>query len=244
MKITTLMVMSLMLAMLSGCTTMSETSVDVGLIPQPTDKIIPLQIPKPILSLDVYDKKRGARVDKDVLSLTSKEIRERLTSTETFVTIEKYDASGRIGYLGANAKASKGSYKVTFDYINYTIKDITPNQGSSEPVQGRIGVGLRITADLTTTSNGVDLSNLLPIALAVQENKAYGQLKFLAYGISNDKVASLTPTYTALDIGSIQKALEAIATVRILFNLDDTKLEPYLLGVSVKGVTESIKLNQ
>ena len=225
-------ILMMIVSVLSACSSMENANMDVGVIPLPADKIIPIETPKPTNTIDIYDKKRGVRVDRDILSLSSKEIRERLTSTETFVTVEKYDASGRVGYLPLEAKASKGRYKITFDYVNFTIKDITVNSNPVKVIQGRVGVGLRITADLTTSSSGVDLRNLIPIAFAVQENKAVGQLKFLAYGISNDKVASLTPTNAVLDVSSVQKAIEAIATVRVLFNLDDTKLEPYLLGVS------------
>lgn len=219
--------------LLSGCGTMKNASIDAGVIPLPEDKIVPLQIPKPIRTLDIYDSQLGVRVDKDILSLTSKQIRERLTTTETVVTIEKYDGSISLGYLGANAKAAKGRYKITFDYVNSTIKDVSLNKNEADTIQGRIGVGLRITVDLTTTSNGLDLSSLLPIALAVKDEKATGTVRFLAYGLSNEKFSSLlTPTIATLSPDSIQKTIESIGAERIIFNLDETKLEPYLLGIS------------
>ncbi|MHB1399024.1 MAG: hypothetical protein ACYDAI_13985 [Trichloromonadaceae bacterium] len=126
---------------------------------------------------------------------------------------------------------SKGSYKVTFDYANYTNQNITFSDDKSRAI-GRIGVGLRITADLVTTENGIDLGGLLPLGLAAQDKKVSGRLSFLVYGMSNDKVAIAVPSQSILDVTSIQQSFEAAATVRVLFGLEDTKLEPYIMGVA------------
>lgn len=218
------------LATISGCATMdypssfSNTSI--------ATQMIPLEIPMPVRTIDVYDDKLKKRVDKDVLSLKPSEIRGRLTSTETFITVEKRDSSGSLTYLGAGGKVSKGSYRVTFDYTNYTNQNIAFSDSGNDKSIGRVGVGLRITADLETSSNDVDLSGLIPIGLAAQDKKVTGQLKFRVYGMSNDKVSLSAPTQSILDVSSIQKSFEAAAAVRILFGLDETKLEPYLIGVA------------
>src|SRR5690606_38330640 len=115
----------------------------------------------------------------------SDDIRRRLTSTETLISVERRDSSGGFSYLGSGGKVSRGTYRVTFDYANYTNQRVTFI--NDESAIGRIGVGLRITADLEIKKNGVDLSGLIPIALAAEDNKVSGQLSFLVYGISNDK---------------------------------------------------------
>jgi hypothetical protein len=220
------------IATLSGCATVVEG--DKAMIAGGTvakAQMIPTEIPMPIKTIDVYDAVQKKRVEADVLSLKSKEIRDRLTSTETLISIEKKDASGSLSYLGAGGKVAKGSYRVTFDYANYTNQNITFDADKSTAI-GRIGVGLRITADLDTSENGVDLGGLLPIGLAAQSNKVSGRLSFRVYGMSNDKVALAVPTNAILDVTSIQQSFESAATVRVLFGLEDTKLEPYLIGVA------------
>jgi hypothetical protein len=186
----------------------------------------------PIKTIEVYDTATQKRVEVDVLSLKSSDIRGRLTSTETFITVEKRDSSGALTYLGAGGKVSKGSYRVTFDYANYTNQNVSFSDGEKDGAIGRIGVGLRITADLETLAGSVDLSGLIPIGLAAQDQKLTGHLKFLVYGMSNDKVSLAAPTQSILDVSSIQKAFESAAAVRILFGLEETKLEPYLIGVA------------
>ncbi len=212
---------------LSGCAT---ASLDYAVIVKA--KMIPTEIPLPIKTIEIYDAQQKKRVEADVLSLNSATIRERLTSTETFITVEKRETSGSLSYLGAGGKVSKGSYRVTFDYANYTNQNISFNGDNKDTAIGRIGVGLRIIADLVTSESGVDLSGLIPIGLAAQDNKASGQLSFLVYGMSNDKIGLAVPATSILDVSSIQKSFEAAAAVRILFGLESTKLEPYLIGVA------------
>lgn len=218
---------------ISGCATNVDTPkmlVETGNISKV--QMIPTEIPMPVRTIDVYDTAQRKRVEVDVLSLKPKDIRDRLTSTETFVSIEKRDTSGSLSYLGAGGKVSKGSYRVTFDYANYTNQNITFSGEDKSTAIGRIGVGLRITANLETTENGVDLGGLLPIGLAAQDKKVNGQLSFRVYGMSNDKVALAVPSNSILDVTSIQQSFESAATVRVLFGLEDTKLEPYLIGVA------------
>lgn len=211
---------------LSGCaiTTMPVTDV------VSSQGMIPVANPSPVKTIEIWDAQQQKRIETDVLSLKSADIRGRMTATETIISIQKRDTSGSLTYLGASGKVSKGSYRVTFDYSNWTNQPIAFEGGGS--ALGRIGVGLRITADLVTLENGIDLGGLLPIGIAARDRKVTGQLSFLAYGLSNDKVAIAVPSQSILDESSIQKSFEAAATVRVLFGLDDTKLEPWLMGVS------------
>ncbi|NWA29212.1 hypothetical protein HX866_30435 [Pseudomonas gingeri] len=204
--------------------------------------IIPLDAPRPIKTIEVYDAKTKRRVEADVLSLKSSEIRGRLTTYESLTTVQKRDSSGGLTYLGSGAKVAKGTYIVTFDYVNSTVQDVEFNDGVDRRATGKIGVGLRITAEITTLSNDVDITGLLPIGLAFRDNKVSGSLRFNAFGLSNDKVASLVPaTMQNVDFMGIQKAFEAAATVRLLIGLDETKLEPNLIGVSGVRVDDAKK---
>lgn len=230
MKLLRLIVIAPMITYL-GCAsiTVPKTAVN-GSIENSRARMIPAEIPMPITTIQIYDANQKKRVEEDVLSLKPAVIRSRLTSTETLVSVEKRDISGSFTYLGSGGKVAKGSYKVTFDYANYTNHIIIFND--NKQAIGRIGVGLRITALLETTENGVDLSGLIPIGLAAQDQKISGQLHFLVYGMSNDKVSLAVPSQAILDVSAIQKSFEAAATVRILFGLEDTYLEPYLIGVA------------
>lgn len=220
-----------LLNIVSGCATIEGPSAYVD-GPASTTKMIPTPVPRPVRTIEMYDATQGKRLEKDVLSLSASDIRDRLTSTETLVAIEKRDASGALTYVGSGGKFSRGSYRVTFDYVNYTNQAVQFAGATQTEAIGKIGVGLRVTADLETLSNEVDLSGLMPLALAVKNGKVTGQLQFLVYGMSNGKLPLAVPSQSILDESSIQKSFEAAAAVRILFGLQDTRLEPYLIGVA------------
>lgn len=225
---------------LSGCASILTTTHTID-SPSSTSmaRMIPSENPMAVNTIEVWDSSQNKRVEADVLSLQPAIIRSRLTSTETLISVEKRDASGTFTYLGSGGKVARGSYRVTFDYANYTNQSITFTD--NKKAIGRIGVGLRITAVLETNENGVDLSGLIPIGLAAQDKKVSGQLRFHVYGMSNDKVGLAVPTQAILDVSAIQKSFEAAAAVRILFGLEDTTLEPYLIGVAEISPTDAKK---
>lgn len=219
---------------LSGCMADSMDTRKNNIHTVLTGTMIPTKVPTPINTIEIYDTVQGKRVEVDVLSLTSDQIRSRLTSTSTFVSMEKLNTDGTFNYIGSSGKVQKGRYRVTFDYTNFTTQPIKTNDGNIENslVIGKIGVGLRITADLITKSNGVRIDGLIPLAVALQNNKVSGNLSFNVYGVSNKKVDLAVPTQAILSEESIQKAFESAAAVRIIFGLEETKLEPYLIGVA------------
>ncbi|MDD0986615.1 hypothetical protein [Pseudomonas shahriarae] len=225
-------------AWLTGCATATVATADIGVL-DPQLPIIPLATPFPIRTIETLDKKTNKRIETDVLAMKSSEIRKRLTTYESFTTIQKRDTSGGLTYIGNSAKIGKGTYIITFDYVNSTVQEISFN-GRAKPALGQIGVGLRITAEVTTLTNDVEIGGLIPLGIAFNDRKVNGNLRFKAFGLSNDKVASLIPVdKQVLDISGIQKAFEAAATVRLLIGLDETTLEPHLIGVTGVSVSES-----
>ncbi|WP_448552703.1 hypothetical protein [Thalassotalea montiporae] len=215
---------------LSACANMSAEKVARLSVAVSEADMIPVKNPIAVQTIEVYDKAQKKRIEADVLALESKTIRRRLTSTRTFISVEKRDSSGGFSYVGAGGKVSKGTYRVTFDYTNYMNRDIDINETTT--AIGRVGVGLRVTATLDTSSKEVDVSGLLPIGLAAKDNKVSGQIEYYVYGMSNDKISVAAPSPKTLDLSSIQEAFEASAKTKVMFNLDETVLEPYLIGLA------------
>ena len=223
---------------LTGCSSVVPGPAPDGAKLDPQLAIIPLTTPVPIRTIETFDKKTNKRIDTDILTMKSSDIRKRLTNYETFTTIQKRDTSGGFTYVGNSVKAAKGTYRITFDYTNSRTQEIEFD--GAKKAYGQVGVGLRITAEVTTLTNDVDIGGLMPLGIAFKDNKVSGSLRFKAFGLSNDKVASLIPAdVQGLDVSGIQKAFEAAATVRLLISLDETTLEPNLIGVTGVSVSES-----
>ncbi|MHB1399023.1 MAG: hypothetical protein ACYDAI_13990 [Trichloromonadaceae bacterium] len=85
-SIATSAIVSLVILTITGCASveMRNSMADIPNIS--TSKMIPIDIPMPIKTIEVYDKTKKKRVEADVLSLNSAEIRGRLTSTQTLIT--------------------------------------------------------------------------------------------------------------------------------------------------------------
>lgn len=227
---------------LFGCVNMPLDNKAIANISISESDMIPVKNPMAVQSIEIYDRAQKKRIDADVLSLTSKQIRSRLTSTRTFISVEQRDSSGEFSYIGAGGKVSKGTYRITFDYVNYMNKSIELSK--SQSAIGRIGVGLRVTATLDSESKNVDVSGLLPIGLAAKDKKISGQIEYYVYGMSNDKISVAAPSPKTLDLSSIQEAFEASAKTKVMFNLDETILEPYLIGLAKVKAKDAKKASE
>jgi hypothetical protein len=223
------MLLIILVLIMSGCESLSPMDKNT-IVTATKAEMIPVLNPVAVRTIEIYDKALNKRVEADVLSLESSVIRKRLTSTRTFISVEKQDSSGSFSYIGAGGKVSKGTYRVTFDYTNYLNRPFEIDETTS--AIARIGVGLRVTALLETSSKSVDVSGLLPIGLAAKDNKVSGQIEYYVYGMSNDKISIAAPSPKTLDLSSIQEAFEASAKTKVMFNLDETTLEPYLIGIA------------
>lgn len=230
MKNSVFIISCIFLLLFSGCASVPMSNSMLASVSISESNMIPVKNPMAVSTIEIYDNVNNIRVEADVLSLTSKQIRSRLTSTRTFISVEQRDSSGEFSYIGAGGKVSKGTYRVTFDYVNYLNRNIQLSESSS--AIGRIGVGLRVTATLDSSSKDVDVSGLLPIGLAAKDKKVSGQIEYYVYGMSNDKISIAAPSPKTLDLSSIQEAFEASAKTKVMFNLDETILEPYLIGLA------------
>lgn len=226
----------ILVLIMAGCSSMSDIERNT-IVTATTADMIPVPNPVAVKTIEIYDKTQKKRIDADVLSLDSSVIRKRLTSTRTFISVEKQDSNGSFSYIGAGGQVSKGTYRVTFDYTNYLNKPFQIDDNTS--AIARVGVGLRVTALLDTSSKSVDVSGLLPIGLAAKDNKVSGQIEYYVYGMSNDKISIAAPSPKTLDLSSIQEAFEASAKTKVMFNLDETTLEPYLIGLA-QVTTENV----
>lgn len=193
--------------------------------------MVPLNSPVPIQLVEVYDAGQGKRVERDVRSLSSAELRRELSATTTFITVEKQNARGDFDFMGSGGAVERGVYRVTFDYVNYTTDEVKMPDDSVLGL-GRIGVGLRIVAHITNTSGRVNVGGLLPVGLAAEAGSINGSLSLQVLGMSNDKLALSVPGSLTLDASGIQKAFESAAAVRVLFVDADTQITPWLLGVA------------
>lgn len=191
--------------------------------------------PLPSPKVTYYDA-TGKEVTKAWTQLNNKQIRALLPNIYADISIAKRDASGNLSYLVAKSTASKGSYRVVMDYTKYRPESVTDSVNQRELGLGRIGVGMRMTADIQTHSANVDLSSLFALGVAASTNKLSGTLSVQIIGISSDDVDALTITAAKIDETSIQKTLEGMAAIKAKIADEKTLLTPQILWVKPTSV--------
>lgn len=210
---------------LSGCATFDKRNFETGyayLHP------VPVVMPVKVETLRMYDTDSKTFKEIPVATLSKSQIRNLLTNSSSNMTIQKKDTSGNFKYIPLGFNIQKGEYKITYDFTNSFNQEFELREGVT--TTGEFGVGVRLIAEVVTKSNSVDLNGLIPLLINAKNNKLSGSIKYNTYGIRHPKINAVSPPNLNLSEESIQKAFEAIATSKVLIDLDETILEPNLLG--------------
>ncbi len=167
-----------------------------------------------------------------------------LNNQSSYVVIERIDADGKLSYSDASLSGEIGSYKVIMDYCIYTILPVK----NDEVVIGykKIGVGIRVTAAITTTKANVNLGSLLAIGLGAKTGSLNGALLVDVIGITSNDVTNLVPLTADIDQTSIQTVLQAVAAIKSKIHDEKTTLYPQIIAVKQleKGNIESINKDE
>jgi hypothetical protein len=158
------------------------------------------------------------------------------------LAIGQLDASGNISYGVAKAGYQGNHYTVVLDYTKTDTRSLsaTGNQAAiasgADSMAGRqvptyVGIGLRLSANLTVNSGTVDLANLIAIGAAAQAKQLSGTLVIQTLGISGETVASAIPIPSEISESSIQNALVAIGTIKSKIYDDRTSISPRVIGI-------------
>jgi hypothetical protein len=94
-----------------------------------------------------------------------------------------------------------------------------------------VGIGLRLTANLTARKGGMNLSNLGGIAASAQAEKISGSLTMQTLGIFNQQVAATFPIPSDLNSTAVQNALVSLGSVKAIVYDRDTGTRPRVTGI-------------
>lgn len=230
---------------IAGCATTTQQTLNASIAgTQGYKAFVPVD---PIGSPRVtYFNNKGELVTNAWAQLSNKQIRDLLPNIYTDISVAKRDAFGNLNYIVAKATAETGDYRVVMDYTRYLPESVIDDVSKRELGLGRIGVGMRMTADIHTVKDGIDLSSIFALGVAASLNKLSGTLSVQILGIGTEDVDSLTVTNAKIDETSIQKTLEGMAAIKAKIADDKTKLTPQILWVkpTAAGVTpEEVKSN-
>jgi len=226
---------SVICLVLAGCKTFGDTKLagEVPSVPilnakdykeyRPVDPI-----PVPFMNKTLAD---GSVVSTDWSELSNEKIGALLPNQFSSMTIAKVDASGRLSYLVANTTADTGRYRVYLDYFKYRVERVVNEETKKAVGYGRVGVGMRLIAEIITTKTNIDLNSLLALGVAAKQGNVTGSITVDIIGIDPREVSNIISGSSTIDETSIQKSLEALAVIRSRLSDVNTRLTPQIVSV-------------
>jgi hypothetical protein len=221
------------LLLFMGCASSMPISSSQLLDASSVGKFLPID-PQRSDQVSYFDSS-GKEVATTWSALPKEQILDLLSNQDAVITTSKVESSGSVKYLTSGITAEAGTYRVTFDYMNYRPIDLTDPATKAPVGQGRVGVGLRIKAEIETRKADIDLGSLIALGLAAKQGNVRGTLNVVALGLSSQDIRTLFPTPSQIDETSIQKALEALAAIKAKIGDTATHLDPQLIAWRPSG---------
>lgn len=188
--------------------------------------------PLPVSKVKKYDSSSGMETEVFWASISDKrEKRDLLPIQSSQVAVTKQDASGKISYLNAGVSGEIGNYSVVMDYMKYRVEEVLDTTGSFIG-NGRIGVGLRIKAEVKTNKAKLNLGGILPLGVEASLGNLSGGISVDVIGIDSEGVTNLIPMTSEIDQTAIQSALQALASVKAKLWEDDVTITPHLVAIT------------
>ncbi len=173
----------------------------------------------------------GAIGMKHPLIATRKEKLGFLKNQGTLVSIVEITAEGETNFGSASLSSKNSVYRIVMDYAKYKVQ--RTQDGSA-----KVGIGLRMVAEVTTSKNKIDLGDLFALGLAAESDHLSGTLSVDVIGMDSKEITYLLPFQSEINKTTIQNAMQALATIKSEIYNDSTKIYPHILSVKPK-ITET-----
>lgn len=163
------------------------------------------------------------------------------------LAIGQVNAKTGVTFGPATAGLAGNSYVVILDYTKFTTKSFgvkkTPLEGdgvslsvTKDPnpdfvVPVYVGVGLRLTANVSVKEGSIDLGNLFALGAAGQAKQISGTLVIQTLGLSGEGVSALIPIPGEINPTTIQNALMAIGAIKAKLYDGNITVVPRVVGV-------------
>lgn len=179
-------------------------------------------------------------------TLSQSDLRAQLPNRATTVMIERQNLDGSISLAGAAVSGAPGAYTVVVDNLKFTTQTMAKGPEGT-PAIARIGVGLRIRAQVVTLRPGLNLGSLLAIATAAQAGDLTGTFSVDLLGLDAPN-SLLLLSGAEVSLGSVQALLATVQAVEQRLIAQDSSFRPLLVAwrnlrpdeVAATSVTASV----
>lgn len=174
------------------------------------------------------------------------------------IAVRKLSGSVSGGVAPVQVGVEGNSYQVILDYINADVANLrfrysggieegqplqmltrlgdeapaaAPAGGGEFVIPVYVGVGLRLTANVTVLRGSVNLTSLGALSAAAQAERVTGSLIVQTLGITGRQVTTALPLPSELNPTTIQNAILALGSVKAIVYDKDTVVAPRVTGI-------------
>tara|TARA_B110000090_G_scaffold194038_1_gene228807 strand:+ start:122 stop:937 length:816 start_codon:yes stop_codon:yes gene_type:complete len=158
-------------------------------------------------------------------------------------TIQKFTEDGEVIYFYSGRSVKKGTYRLTLDYNKYTIQNIKTEIEDGCVGYAKIGIGLRIIANINTLKNNIDISSLVAIGNAAKKGDISGTVGYEVIGIESKEITAILPLNSEITSSLNQVFLQALGAVKAKIYDEKTRLHLQVIAIKHTGceITTIIK---
>jgi len=179
-------------------------------------------------------------------NLTNDRLLNSLPDETMRLAVGEISGSGGITFGPATAGYKGKSYVVVLDYIKFNTKSFGVKLSTEEKsmkatlvrdyeadliVPVYVGVGLRLTANVTVNEGSVNLGSLFALGLAAQAKQIAGTFVVQTLGISGESISTIIPMPAEINSSTIQNAILSLGTIKAKMYEADTNITPRVVGV-------------
>jgi hypothetical protein len=106
-----------------------------------------------------------------------------------------------------------------------------------------IGIGLRLTARVTSVESKVDVAGLQAVGFAAEARRVRGTLTAQTIGLNSEKISDVLPIQSDLNATTVGAATIAIASVKGLVRKADTVAAPRVVGFYLPFASDQSLVN-
>jgi len=193
--------------------------------------ISPVEYSQQVVIYDVAKKSKFDTLSLKELSSNKANVFKFLPNEAVHVTLQKFDTEhSSFSYGPASVTDKVGNYTVIMDYCKFTAINALNSDNKCGGIT-KVGIGLRITANIETLEPGVNAGSLFELGMAAQMGKLKGTISIDVIGIESHQITDLVPSPSEISPTSIQNTLQAIATIKAKIYDTDTYIYPQVLAV-------------
>ena len=165
------------------------------------------------------------------MSMDKQSVLNFLPNESMETTIQSFNRNGEVSYLYSGRSVSKGTYRLIIDYNKYIIQTVKDNGDDNCVGYAKLGIGLRIIANVNALKNNIDISSLVALGAAASRGEVSGSVGYQVIGIESKEITAVVPINSEITSSINQVFLQAMGVVKGKIYDSASRLYPQIIAI-------------